>query len=178
MVRYTMVAMTVLKIPFARKYGINQLMMGMMVVHGALAGAFSPISVYGAFINHGHREERAEGDEHRRKSEKDPGSCRDPAADHAQVLAFVAAFAVGVPVAGMTSDDVMAGFPGELFLVLMGLTFLTGEPGHDVVGSHASHRNTHGKSRDEGEHAHVHGTLLQYANPGSSHSCRSGPHLS
>lgn len=26
-------------------------MMGMMVVHGALAGAFSPISVYGAFIN-------------------------------------------------------------------------------------------------------------------------------
>lgn len=30
---------------------MNQLMMGMMVVHGALAGAFSPISVYGAFIN-------------------------------------------------------------------------------------------------------------------------------
>lgn len=40
-----------LAIPFARRYGINQLMMGMMVVHGALAGAFSPISVYGAFIN-------------------------------------------------------------------------------------------------------------------------------
>ncbi|AUI51416.1 SLC13 family permease [Arthrobacter crystallopoietes] len=40
-----------LAIPFARRYKINQLMMGMMVVHGALAGAFSPISVYGAFIN-------------------------------------------------------------------------------------------------------------------------------
>lgn len=40
-----------LAIPFARRYRINQLMMGMMVVHGALAGAFSPISVYGAFIN-------------------------------------------------------------------------------------------------------------------------------
>lgn len=42
------------------------------------------------------------------------------------VLAFVAAFAVGVPVVGMTTDDVIAGFPGELFLVLMGLTFLFG----------------------------------------------------
>lgn len=40
-----------LAIPFARRYKINQLMMGMMVVHGALAGAFSPISVYGAFID-------------------------------------------------------------------------------------------------------------------------------
>ncbi|MDJ0429093.1 hypothetical protein QNA19_24475, partial [Rhodococcus fascians] len=26
-------------------------MMGMMVVHGALGGAFSPISVYGSFVN-------------------------------------------------------------------------------------------------------------------------------
>ncbi|MBT2523054.1 hypothetical protein [Arthrobacter sp. ISL-28] len=42
------------------------------------------------------------------------------------VLAFVAAFAVGVPVAGMTTKEVIAGFPGELFLVLMGLTFLFG----------------------------------------------------
>ncbi|MBT2523254.1 SLC13 family permease [Arthrobacter sp. ISL-28] len=40
-----------LAIPFARRFKINQLMMGMMVVHGALAGAFSPISVYGAFID-------------------------------------------------------------------------------------------------------------------------------
>lgn len=40
-----------LAIPFARKYRINQLMMGMMVVHGAMAGAFSPMSVYGVFIN-------------------------------------------------------------------------------------------------------------------------------
>lgn len=40
-----------LAVPFARRFKINQLMMGMMVVHGALAGAFSPISVYGVFIH-------------------------------------------------------------------------------------------------------------------------------
>jgi len=39
-----------LAIAFARRYAIDQLMMGLMVVHGALAGAFSPISVYGSFI--------------------------------------------------------------------------------------------------------------------------------
>ncbi|GAA1931330.1 hypothetical protein GCM10009737_36620 [Nocardioides lentus] len=40
-----------LAMPFARRYRLDPLMMGMMVVHGALAGAFSPISVYGVFIN-------------------------------------------------------------------------------------------------------------------------------
>jgi di/tricarboxylate transporter len=40
-----------LAIPFARRYKINQLMMGMMVVHGGMAGAFSPMSVYGVFVN-------------------------------------------------------------------------------------------------------------------------------
>ncbi|MEJ8281288.1 SLC13 family permease [Pseudonocardia spirodelae] len=40
-----------LAMPFARRYGINLLLMGMMVVHGALGGAFSPITVYGAFVN-------------------------------------------------------------------------------------------------------------------------------
>lgn len=40
-----------LAIPFARRYKIDQLMMGMMVVHGAMTGAFSPISVYGVFVN-------------------------------------------------------------------------------------------------------------------------------
>ena len=40
-----------LAMPFARRYGVNMLLMGMMVVHGALGGAFSPISVYGAFVN-------------------------------------------------------------------------------------------------------------------------------
>jgi len=39
-----------LALPFARRYRLDQLMMGMMVVHGALAGAFSPISVYGVTI--------------------------------------------------------------------------------------------------------------------------------
>lgn len=40
-----------LAMPFARRYGVSLLMMGMMVVHGALGGAFSPISVYGAFVD-------------------------------------------------------------------------------------------------------------------------------
>jgi Na+/H+ antiporter NhaD/arsenite permease-like protein len=36
---------------FAAKYKINPLLMGMMVVHGAQGGGFSPISVYGATVN-------------------------------------------------------------------------------------------------------------------------------
>ncbi|TDQ47950.1 SLC13 family permease [Actinorugispora endophytica] len=36
---------------FAARYSINPLLMGMMVVHGAQAGGFSPISVYGATVN-------------------------------------------------------------------------------------------------------------------------------
>lgn len=37
--------------PFARRYGVDRLLMGAMVVHGSLGGAFSPISVYGTFVN-------------------------------------------------------------------------------------------------------------------------------
>ncbi|MDL5158680.1 SLC13 family permease [Actinomycetospora termitidis] len=40
-----------LAMPFARRYRIDLLLMGMMVVHGSLAGAFSPISVYGVVVN-------------------------------------------------------------------------------------------------------------------------------
>ena len=36
---------------FAAKYGINPLMMGLLVVHGAQAGGFSPISIYGGITN-------------------------------------------------------------------------------------------------------------------------------
>jgi len=36
---------------FAKKYNINPLMMGMLVVHGAQAGGFSPIAVYGVIVN-------------------------------------------------------------------------------------------------------------------------------
>ena len=36
---------------FAAKYKINPLMMGMMVIHGAQGGGFSPISVYGVTVN-------------------------------------------------------------------------------------------------------------------------------
>ncbi|MBY4039266.1 SLC13 family permease [Rhodococcus fascians] len=40
-----------LAMSYAYKNNIRPLMMGMMVVHGALGGAFSPISVYGSFVN-------------------------------------------------------------------------------------------------------------------------------
>ena len=36
---------------FAYKYDINPLLMGIMVVHGAQAGGFSPISIYGTITN-------------------------------------------------------------------------------------------------------------------------------
>jgi di/tricarboxylate transporter len=36
---------------FASRYKINALLMGMMVIHGAQAGGFSPISVYGVTVN-------------------------------------------------------------------------------------------------------------------------------
>jgi di/tricarboxylate transporter len=36
---------------FAFKYGINPLLMGLMVVHGAQGGGFSPISIYGGITN-------------------------------------------------------------------------------------------------------------------------------
>jgi di/tricarboxylate transporter len=36
---------------FAVKHGINPLMMGLMVIHGAQAGGFSPISIYGGITN-------------------------------------------------------------------------------------------------------------------------------
>ena len=36
---------------FARQYRINPLLMGLLVIHGAQAGGFSPISVYGGITN-------------------------------------------------------------------------------------------------------------------------------
>ncbi|MFJ4465948.1 SLC13 family permease [Streptomyces sp. NPDC089424] len=39
-------------------------------------------------------------------------------------LAFVAAFAVGVGVLGMDTSEVLAGFPAELFVILVGVTYL------------------------------------------------------
>ena len=36
---------------FAAQYGISPLLMGLMVVHGAQAGGFSPISIYGGITN-------------------------------------------------------------------------------------------------------------------------------
>lgn len=42
---------------FAARHGINPLLMGMMVIHGAQGGGFSPISVYGVTVNTIVREE-------------------------------------------------------------------------------------------------------------------------
>jgi di/tricarboxylate transporter len=36
---------------FSAKYGINPLLMGIMVIHGAQGGGFSPISIYGGITN-------------------------------------------------------------------------------------------------------------------------------
>ena len=48
---FSVAIVTPLALRFANRNRINQFMMGLLVVHGALAGAFSPISVYGVFIN-------------------------------------------------------------------------------------------------------------------------------
>jgi hypothetical protein len=42
------------------------------------------------------------------------------------VLAFAAAVLVGGLVAGLTADDIFAVFPGDLFIVLVGVTYLFG----------------------------------------------------
>ncbi|MDN5855513.1 MAG: hypothetical protein L0K86_22250, partial [Actinomycetia bacterium] len=39
-------------------------------------------------------------------------------------LALVAAFVVGLAVYDVTTDDVLAGFPGDLFVILVGVTYL------------------------------------------------------
>jgi di/tricarboxylate transporter len=40
-----------LALRFARQFGLSPLMLGLMTIHGAQAGAFSPISVYGVITN-------------------------------------------------------------------------------------------------------------------------------
>ncbi|MEV4992842.1 SLC13 family permease [Streptomyces niveus] len=45
---------------------------------------------------------------------------------HLGVLAIVAAFIVGSTVANESSDDIFSGFPGDLFVVLVGVTLLFG----------------------------------------------------
>ena len=60
---------------FAGRYGISPLMMGMFVVHGAQAGGFSPISIYG--VDH------QLGDGGRRPAvERDHGVPRQPGGQH------------------------------------------------------------------------------------------------
>ncbi len=43
---------------------------------------------------------------------------------HMGVLALVAAFVVGTAFAAQSTDDIFSGFPGDLFVVLVGVTFL------------------------------------------------------
>ena len=53
---------------FAGRYRINPLMMGMFVVHGAQAGGFSPISIYGTITNSVMARERPAGQRDGRSS--------------------------------------------------------------------------------------------------------------
>jgi di/tricarboxylate transporter len=48
---------------FAARYGISPLLMGAMVVHGAQAGGFSPISIYGTIVNGIVEKEKLPGNE-------------------------------------------------------------------------------------------------------------------
>ncbi|MEU7716662.1 SLC13 family permease [Streptomyces tibetensis] len=48
---------------FAARYRISPLLMGAMVVHGAQAGGFSPISIYGSIVNGIVEREKLPGDE-------------------------------------------------------------------------------------------------------------------
>ncbi|MCB5908917.1 SLC13 family permease [Streptomyces pinistramenti] len=43
---------------------------------------------------------------------------------HMGALALVAAFVVGTAIAGKSTDGIFSGFPGDLFVVLVGVTFL------------------------------------------------------
>ncbi|MBW0106234.1 SLC13 family permease [Pseudonocardia sp. KRD291] len=43
---------------------------------------------------------------------------------HMGALAFVAAFVVGTAVVGESTDDIVGGFPGDLFVILVGVTLL------------------------------------------------------
>ncbi|MFD9949892.1 SLC13 family permease [Nonomuraea sp. NPDC059023] len=43
---------------------------------------------------------------------------------HMGALAFVAAFLVGALVLGESKDDIVGGFPGDLFVILVGVTYL------------------------------------------------------
>ncbi|MFP5071691.1 SLC13 family permease [Pseudonocardia nantongensis] len=43
---------------------------------------------------------------------------------HMGALAFVAAFVVGTAFVGEDADDIVAGFPGDLFIILVGVTLL------------------------------------------------------
>src|SRR6185503_7870181 len=47
---------------FADKYGISPLLMGVMVIHGAQGGGFSPISIYGGITNQVVERAKLDGD--------------------------------------------------------------------------------------------------------------------
>ena len=63
---------------FARQYDINPLLMGLMVIHGAQGGGFSPISIYGGITN---------------------GVVREAGLPLNEVVTFAASFAVNFAVA-------------------------------------------------------------------------------
>ena len=46
---------------FARRYGINPVLMGLMIINGATAGGFSPLSIFGTITNGVGRAQRPRG---------------------------------------------------------------------------------------------------------------------
>lgn len=81
---------------FATQYGLSPLMMGLMVIHGAQGGGFSPLSVYGGITN---------------QVVSRAGLASDPTALFVASLAFNGAIAVVVYLAfgGLRSPGAVAG---------------------------------------------------------------------
>ncbi|MDJ1130474.1 SLC13 family permease [Streptomyces iconiensis] len=59
---------------------------------------------------------------------------------HMGVLALVAAFVVGTAFASQSTDQIFAGFPGDLFVVLVGVTFLFAIAGNNGTVDWLVHR--------------------------------------
>ncbi|MER6009580.1 SLC13 family permease [Streptomyces bluensis] len=109
-----------LALSFAARYGISPLLMGAMVVHGAQAGGFSPISIYGTIVN---------GIVER---EKLPGS---------EITLFLASLTVNLVIAGV----VFALF-GGLKLWAQGSVAVDGDGGGEGAGKAATGESGDGTS--------------------------------
>ena len=67
------------------------------------------------------------------------------------VLGIVAAFVVGTAM-GVSEDDIFLGFPGDLFVILVGVTYLFGIASMQRDGRLADPRGDPGRRRPDGRH--------------------------